>query len=264
MNKILFTIAAIVALIASTEVKAQIATFCVNCTTPAWQLPQWLQNFANQTQMIQQQIMMVEYQIHFWESLVQNTIDLPFRIFNDITGEINALQGIVQQAELIGQHTKFMIDHLGAPSGFGGNLNDIPAALAQENNALANAMTIMGMAVRNSQNMQVFYSGQIKTLQAQAPSGMTQAVQIGNQIQATQAQQQAVYMNAQTVAMQTLATAELRKADRETLLDARALQDQRHAITEECGQVTVLRPPVCSHGSGAGTVIADNSALNGP
>ena len=110
--------AAIVALSPVSEARAQASVYCVNCTTPAFQLPQWLQNFQNQVMMIQNQIQMVEYQIHFWETLIQNTIDLPERIFNDITGEINQLQYIVRQAEMIGQQTKFMIDHLGDPSGF--------------------------------------------------------------------------------------------------------------------------------------------------
>jgi P-type conjugative transfer protein TrbJ len=263
MKTLLRATVIVLALASTREARAQAAIYCVNCVTPVWQLPQWLQNFQNQVQMIQQQIMMVEYQIHFWESLIQNTIDLPERIFNDITGEINRLQNIVRQAEMIGQQTKFMIDHLGDASGFGGDLSDIPAALAQENNALANAMKIMGMAVRSSQDMQMVYSAQINTLQAQAPSGITQAVQIGNQIQATTAQQIAVNINTEAVSMQALATAELRKAHRETLLDSRALQDQNDAVAQECGYLTVLAPPACAgggaggRGGGGGGVIAN-------
>jgi hypothetical protein len=57
--------------------------------------------------------------------------------------------------------------------------------------------------------------------------------------------------------MQALATAELRKAHRETLLDARALEDQTNAVEQECGYLTVLAPPVCAGGAGnAGTVVA--------
>jgi len=213
-----------------------------------FELPQWLQNFANQVRQIEQQILQVEYEVRAWETLIQNTIDLPERLFNDVTGEIARLQRIVQQAEMLSSHTKFMMDHLGAPSGFGGSLDDIPFALAQENNALAYAMQTMGMAMRSSQDMQMVYASQINTLRAQVPSGMTQAVEIGNDIQATQAQQAAVYMNAQTVAMQAMATAELRKAHREVLLDQRALRDQTDSVAAECGYLTVFHPPVCQGG----------------
>lgn len=260
MKKFLVVMAVALSFGTGRDARAQAAVFCTNCVTPVWELPQWLQDFQNQVQMIQQQIMMVEYQIHFWTTLVQNTIDLPQRLFNDITGEINRLQGIVRQAELIGQHTNFMISHLGDSTGFGGDLSDIPRALAQENNALANAAQIMGMAVRSSQDMQTVYASQINTLQAQVPAGMTQAVQIGNQISATRAQQDSVYMNAQAVAMQTMATAALRTAHRETMLDARALQDQQKAVAQECGHLTVMHPPVCQSGTQSAVLVANSGS----
>lgn len=271
MRKLLLMGAAILALTTGSA-RAQLGgsvVFCTNCTTPAFQLPEWLQEFENQAQMLQQQIQMVQYQIAFWNTLIQNTIDLPQNIFADITADINTLQGMVQQAEMIGQQTKFMIDHLSDPSGFGGDLTNWPKALAQENNSLANAMQVMGMAMRQSQNLQSVYAPQLAALRAQAPSGITQAVQIGNQIQATQAQQQSVYMNAQTVAFQALATAELRKAHRVVLLDSRALLDQETAVATECGYIVNFSPPACSAampqvggatggvvGAGGGTVTA--------
>ena len=115
----------------------------------------------------------------------------------------------------------------------------------------------MGMAVHSSQDMQSVYSAQINTLQAQVPSGTTQAIQIGNQIQATAAQQIAVNINTEAVSMQALATAELRKAHRETLLDTRALADQENAVEAQCGYLTVLAPPVCAGGGGGGGMGCD-------
>jgi hypothetical protein len=104
--------------------------------------------------------------------------------------------------------------------------------------------------------MAEYYAGQINTLQAQVPSGITQAAQIGNQITATRAQQSAVEMNAQGAALQALATAELRKAHRETLLDARALRDEGDAVIFACSQMTEWTSPACGGATGGGIVTA--------
>ena len=242
MRKILFAGLVTLALISGGRAHAQFgggAVFCTNCVTPPFELPQWLQNFENQVQMIQ-------YQINFWQTLIQNTIDLPEKLFADITGTIAQLQAAVQQADLLAQRQRFFIDHLSDPSGFGGDLSNIPAMLAQENNALALAMQTMSQVLNLSKQMQTLYTPQINAMQGLSPTGITQAVQIGNQMIATQAQQQAVYKNAQTVSLQALATAELRKAHRETLLDSRALLDQENAVASECGFIVNFQPPACS------------------
>ena len=106
----------------------------------------------------------------------------------------------------------------------------------------------MSQVLGLSQQMQGFYAPQINAMQGVAPGGITQAVQVGNQMMATAAQQQSVYMNAQTVSFQALATAELRKAHRETLLDTRALKDQEDAVAAECGYIVNFAPPACSAG----------------
>ena len=256
MKKLLLLSAAALALAVSDKAHAQIGggvVTCLNCVTPPFELPQWLQNFENQVQMIQ-------YQINFWNTLIQNTVDLPEKLFADITGTISQLQAAVQQADLLAERQRFFVDHLSDPSGFGGDLTNIPAMLAQENNALAYAMQTMSQVLGLSQQMQTFYAPQIAAIQAIAPGGITQAVQIGNQMTATAAQQQAVYMNAQTVAFQAMATAELRKAHRETLLDSRALLDQENAVATECSYIVNFSPPACSApmppvpGGSAGTV----------
>ncbi len=255
MRKLLLAGVAALALVAA-PARSQILTTCLNCSTIGQQFWHDTVELANWVRSIENQIMQIEYEIKFWTTLVQNTVSLPARIFNDITGEVARLQGMIGELQITASQAKYMLANLGHPSGYGGSLDDIPLALAQENNALAVAMGKFGIVAGQTQTQLRSYSSQLAALEGQSVDGMTQAVQVGNAIQATIGQQQAVQATTQNAAFQAFATAELRRAERESIFDAKATKNQREAIAASCSMLTVISPPVCRQPASSSTVMA--------
>lgn len=236
---------------AASPARAQQAVVCVNCSTTlsdaahqVWEGLQWARN-------LEQQLLQVDYEIRSWTTLLQNTVSLPSRIFNDVTGEINRIESIADQISHFSEQTQFMVSNLGNPSGWGGSLDDIPRALAQEDMALAAAMKKLGAVNDQTQPLSRQYTAQLASLEGTGASGMTQAVQVGNSIQATIGQQQAAQATQTNAALQALATAEIRRADRESMIAAKVQVDRAEAITAACSQLTSMSPPVCQQQPGA-------------
>lgn len=245
------SVSAVALIVAAPVASAQQAVVCVNCSTTlsdaahqVWEGLQWARN-------LEQQLLQVEYEIRSWTTLLQNTVSLPSRIFNDVTGEINRIEGIADQISHFSEQTQFMVSNLGHPSGWGGSLDDIPRALAQEDMALAAAMKKLGAVNDQTQPLSQQYTAQLASLEGTGVSGMTQAVQVGNSIQATIGQQQAAQATQMNAALQALATAEIRRADRDAMIGAKVRADRADAIAAACSQLTSMSPPVCQQQPGA-------------
>ena len=217
--------------------------YCTNCSQEVNDVIRWAQSLANQVREIEQQIQAVQW-------LITNTVSLPQRLINDITSPIYQIQGMVRQAEMLGQQTTFMISNLGAMRGYGGwggSLNDISFALQQENYALSNAMQQLGLVSRQ-------VSGVISTQCAQQyasidgvdPGGIKAATMAGTTMAATagqcaeaRAQMQAAYQNA-------MATAQLRAADRQAMFDAADQRDLQANIQAACSAMTNRSSWLCA------------------
>jgi P-type conjugative transfer protein TrbJ len=256
MKKLLLAGVSVIALSQATpEAHAQATVFCANCSTFVWDEAHEIWEGAQWLRQLEQSILQVKYEILAWEEVIKTNLSLPFRIFNDITGTVTEIQGIAQEASMIGERTKFMIDHL-STSGFGGSLDDIPTALAQENASLSWAMNQLGLAAQRSQDIAADYSAQLAVLEAQEAEGPTQAAQIANQISATRGQQAAAYQAAEASAWQAMATAKLREAHKNELLEAKIAQNQVGAIAGACGQLTVITTAICQDGGGGVQMVA--------
>ena len=240
----------------SQHVYAQQAVACVNCSTVFWDAAHEVWEGAQWLRSLEQQILQVKYEILGWVEAVKTTAALPFRIFADATGTVREIQGVVQEAAMTGQNVKFMIDHLGSPYGWGGSIDDIPAALAQEDRAISFVMQRMGVAMARYQSGAADYSQRLATYEAQDVSGPTQAAMVANQIAATRGQQEAAQALVANSAFQALATAELRRAHREAMIQQKVAQNQDAMIRGACAQMTVIRPPVCNSGTGGAMIVA--------
>ncbi len=257
MRRLIFSVACAAAglLFCCHQAAAQIAglqpVLCTNCSTAETQLLE----LAKDVEAVAQQIQIAENTINTYENLVINTANLPGRLINDITSPIRTLQALVQRASLLGENAKFMLANLGHAGGWGGSLADIPAALAQEDNALAMAAQQLGLA-----------SQQVNTLSAQCASqassgadgafaagGIKAAVQGGTELAATSTQCAESRLQLQTAGFQAMVTAEVRRADRESMIAAKVQMDRSNAIAAMCSQLTAIAaPPVCTQQPAAG------------
>lgn len=241
MKKLLLASAAIIALTLTAPAHAQIATFCTNCATLPVQLEDaaknawsWAQDLIYQVQQLEQQIASVQW-------LIQNTVSLPGRIANDLTSPIYQAKAMVEQAEMLGQSTRFMISNLGSNTGYGGyggSLSDIPYALKQQNYALSNAMQQLGLVSRQVSTLSTQCTTQYASADALDPEGIKAATMVGTSIASmtgqcseARAQLQAAYQNA-------MATAELRNAERQAMIDATSQSHLLGARNSACGAIT--------------------------
>lgn len=243
MRKLLFAGVAMWAL-STSEAHAQIGggvVVCTNCATVGVQLEQaaqdawrWGQDLLYQVQQLEQQIQTVQYAI-------QNTLSLPDRIRNDFLSPIYQAQALVRQAEMLGQNTKWMITNLNAGrgyGGYGGSLDDIPLALAQESNAIANAMQQLGLVSRQVSSLSAQCAAQYAAIDSFDPGGIKSATMAGTAMSATagqcaeaRAQQQAAYQNA-------MATAELRRVHQESMMAAASQAHLDATLKATCASLT--------------------------
>jgi len=206
--------------------------WCLNCSQEVADSIRWAQSLLNQVQEIEQQIQTVQW-------LVQNTISLPARLISDITSPIYQAEALVRQAEMLGQQTKFMLSNLSGQGygGYGGSLDDIPRALQQENIAISNAMQQLGLVSRQVSTLSSQCAAQYARVDAADPAGIKAATQAGTAMSAAagqcaeaRAQLNAAYQNA-------MATAALRRADREAMYEAADHRDLMANIRAGCAAI---------------------------
>lgn len=229
---------------AVTPAHAQIVgtvTFCTNCSSAVLQVEEAAQNAWRWGQDLLYQVQQLEQQIQSVQWLIQNTVSLPQRLINDITSPIYQAQALVRQAEMLGQNTKWMITNLNVGrgyGGYGGSLDDIPRALAQESNAIANAMQQLGLVSRQVSSLSAQCAAQYAVIDNFDPGGIKSATMAGTAMSATagqcaeaRAQQQAAYQNA-------MATAELRRVHQESMMAAASQAHLDATLRATCASLT--------------------------
>jgi conjugal transfer/entry exclusion protein len=241
-----------IAMVSCGSAFAQAVVVCPTCSQIAndlkeqiWEGIQWAHN-------LEQQILQVEQAIQSNIYLLKSTIQFPFRIFDDAAGTIAQIEDAGEELSHFSLHNQFMIGNLGARGGWGGSLDDIPLALAQEDEALSMAMQKLGLVNDQTRDLSRRYTMKLASLEGTPAEGQTQAIQVGNSINATIGQQNAALATQTNATLQALATAELKKADRESMIAAKAQQNRLVAIAASCSQLTTMSPPVCQQQPASG------------
>lgn len=255
--------------------RAQLATYCVNCSTIQQQLLDYLRQF----EMLQQEIQTAVNTLNFYENAVKNTTSLPFSVYRDLTYDIQQIEGISQQAQMLTGFPGQMLRNLNSGTGYPDSQLGIGGwkpLLVKEGNAIGNAMT-RAAQVLDALNAQISAdSTTLASLQAEAMSsdGRQQTLQSLAGANATVGQM--IQKQQQTVAatMQATMTYQSAQADRQLLLDGmddvlhyEALLSGCKALAQvggtaaECSGAGSASPGAAPNSTG--TVVAGNSSTLG-
>lgn len=217
----------------SVSAAAQQAVICVNCSTVAQQLL----NYARQLEQLQQEIQTATNTLNFYTNALQNTASLPNTVYRDITSDIQRIEGIAQQASMLGGQTGTMLGNLSAPGGYPiANANTYAAQIAMESQAVANAMR-QAANILNLQPNQLQNSGAtLAALESQATNSNSRNAILQTLAGTTAATGQlvATQQGALTAAMQAMLTYDTAKADREAYTVALTTAQERAGIQAAC------------------------------
>lgn len=233
MKSTLLAGAAIAVALAFSPIKAYaIDVECLNCSTAAEQVLQ----FARQAEQLTQEINTATYTLNSWRTLVTENATLPAHLYQDIQGTIAQLENLRQQASLLQGNTGGLLANLGAATYPDYNMAQ---RVVVERNALANAMTQAGTALNNQQAVLGQQGAQLTTLESQSTSadGVKGAVQAGNGITATMAQQQSAYFSTSTAIGQASLTYQTQRLDREMASDQLTRDQMAGGLAAVCAAV---------------------------
>jgi len=195
------------------------ADYCTNCSTIVEQLLM----AGKQLEQLQQEIQTAQNTLNFYLTLVKDTASLPNSVYADIQADINNIQNLANGASVIGGQTLPMVNNLSSASGYPlGNISSYFQQLVNEDQAIANAMKTAGTVLQQQQSQTTSQASAITAAQSQSQGagGFTQAIQAGNTIAASAAQQNAGLQTSLSTAMQALLTKDTANADRRAMQDA--------------------------------------------
>ena len=101
MRRLVFATVSVAALLAAEPAHAQQAVFCTNCST----LTQELAGYARQLLQLQQEITTAR-------QAVTNTLALPSTVYRDMTGQVQQIGSIAEQANMLNGNTRVMLNRL--------------------------------------------------------------------------------------------------------------------------------------------------------
>jgi P-type conjugative transfer protein TrbJ len=215
---------------------AQFSGLCATANGPCASLPEQLIEAGKQLEQLAQEVATAQNTLNFYQRLVANTVALPQDIYRDISGEVQAIQNLGQQASLSSGNLASMLSSLGAT---GYPVTDLEMRLTAERKAVAQAMKIAGQSIDSANQTAASQSSQLTTLEGQSSSAtLLQAVQTGNQVASATGQLVAAQQAALTNAMQAQLTAQATAADKEAATETVVKAQDRAAIQSACQGVT--------------------------
>ena len=207
--------------------------YCTNCSTIVEQAVM----AGKQLEQLAQEIQTAQNTLNFYMNAVQNTANLPFTVFNDITGTVGQITSIGQRARMLINQTGTMISNLGTGSAYPvATITDLQNQLATEQIAVSNAMTQAGNALDTLSRQLPASASNFAALQSQAlaASGRQQSLQTLAGVAAAQGQV-ATQRQATSIAVeQGLLTAQTAMIDRKAANDALNKQDLANAVAADC------------------------------
>ena len=207
--------------------------YCTNCSTIVEQAVM----AGKQLEQLAQEIQTAQNTLNFYMNAVQNTANLPFTVFNDITGTVSQITSIGQRAQMLINQTGTMISNLGTGSAYPvATITDLQNQLATEQIAVSNAMTQAGNALNTLSGQLPANASNFAALHSQAlgSSGREQSLQTLAGVAATQGQV-ATQRQATSIAVeQAMLTAQTAQFDRNAANDALNKQDLANAVAADC------------------------------
>lgn len=214
-----------------TIARAQEAVLCVNCSTMIEQLVAYAE-----------QVLQYGLQIQQYENQITNTISLPSQLFANVTGDVNQVRGIINQANILTGNSSVLMQRLAAARMLGNTSQYLPINIANQyamwQQTLANAEQSLGMSNQTQSEMHMQYAtlqtemqgfstgaeGQKQAIQAQIDTMHIASTQL-NQIQGTL-----------TAAAQEAATRDIEQASRQQMYDIAVINSTTYATLPTAGQ----------------------------
>lgn len=199
---------------------------------------QWVKQTAQQAQQLQQQAQAYATQLRQYANMVQNTVALPYQVWNTVQGDIMQVRNLSNAASLLSGNSGNMVQRLSSAAGYANqaaNLGNIGGQFTMWQQTIGNNVDTLGRTLGLQQGQQQTNAALIEQMQAHSATatGQLQVLQAGNELAGATANQ-LIQIQA------TLsATAQLQAGNAAVAADRRASQDAAmlHAIQAP-------RPPV--------------------
>lgn len=199
---------------------------------------QWIKQTAQQAQQLQQQAQAYATQLRQYANMVQNTVALPYQVWNTVQGDIMQVRNLSNAASLLSGNSGSMVQRLSSAAGYASqaaNIGNIAGQFTMWQQTIGNNVDTLGRTLGLQQGQQQTNAALIERMQAQSASatGQLQVLQAGNELAGATANQ-LIQIQA-TLA----ATAQLQAGNATVAADRRAAEDAAllHAIQAP-------RPPV--------------------
>lgn len=228
---------------------------CLNCSTVVEQAIM----AGKQLEQLAQEIQTAENTLNTYVNAVQNTVNLPVSVFNDITGTVNQIASIGQRSQMLINQTKTMIDNLGTGAGYPvATITDLQNELASDQIAVSDAMKTAGNALD-------FLNGQLPTnaanfaalhSQALGASGRQQSIQTLAGVAAAQGQVSTQRQAAGIAVQQALLTTQMEMVDRGAANAALNTNDLNNDVQADCAALAATGGSFWGCGGGTATPAA--------
>lgn len=199
---------------------------------------QWVKQTAQQAQQLQQQAQAYATQLRQYANMVQNTVALPYQVWNTVQGDIMQVRNLSNAAALLSGNSGSMVQRLSSAAGYASqaaSIGNIAGQFTTWQQTIGNNVDTLGRTLGLQQGQQQTNAALIEQMQAQSATatGQLQVLQAGNELAGATANQ-LIQIQA-TLA----ATAQLQAGNAAVAADRQASRDAAmlHAIQAP-------RPPV--------------------
>jgi P-type conjugative transfer protein TrbJ len=185
---------------------------------------QWIKQTAQQAQQLQQQAQAYATQLRQYANMVQNTVALPYQVWNTVQGDIMQVRNLSNAASLLSGNSGSMVQRLSSAAGYASqaaNIGNIAGQFTTWQQTIGNNVDTLGRTLGLQQGQQQTNAALIERMQAQSATatGQLQVLQAGNELAGATANQ-LIQIQA-TLA----ATAQLQAGNAAVAADRRASED---------------------------------------
>ena len=189
---------------------------------------QWVKQTATQAQQLQQQAQAYATQLRQYTNMVQNTVALPYQVWNTVQGDIMQVRSLSNAASLLSGNAGTMTSRLSSAAGYANqaaNIGNISGQFTMWQQTIGNNVSTLGRTLGLQQSQEQSDAALIQQIQRQSDSatGQMQALQAGNALASATANQLIQIQATLAATAQLQANGMVVEADRRALQDA-ALQ----------------------------------------
>jgi P-type conjugative transfer protein TrbJ len=219
-------IAALPFLLPALRADAQVATYCVNCSSLANQLI----SDAKQAQQYLTEVSQLQTQFRQYQNMVTNSVALPMEVFAGVQADINQVRNLANIANLLSGNSGTILSRLQTAGAYTGSAAFLPSNMSNQftqwQQTEGNAASSLGRTLGVQQSQQQGYTTLQTTIQqhSQTAAGQMQAIQAGVEMSALTNTQLQQIQATDLAAAQEVATRDMISADRQAAQDAQVQQ----------------------------------------